>query len=89
MLCSSTFIKVDGHVVFSLVYKTILIALLQLKNRTSSLNELCYEFAMSYIWVTRKDNNSPRYDGKTHKVPEECLLNPPLDLSIGTPVTVY
>ena len=44
---------------------------------------------MSYIWVTWKDNNSLRYDGKIHKVPEECLVNPPEDLSIGTPVTVY
>ena len=44
---------------------------------------------MLYIWVTWKDNNSPRYDGKTHEVPEECLVDPPVDLFIGTLVIVY
>lgn len=44
---------------------------------------------MSYIAVTWKDNNSPRYDGKTHKIPSESLVDPPENLTIGTPVTVY
>jgi len=42
-----------------------------------------------YIWVTWKDNNSPRYDGKTHKVPKATLVKPPEDITVGQPVTVY
>ena len=42
-----------------------------------------------YIWVTWKDNNSPRYDGKTHKVPQDTLVDPPGKLDVGTAVTVH
>lgn len=44
---------------------------------------------MKYIWVTWKDNNSPRYDGKTHKVPQDTLVDPPEKLDVGADVTIY
>ena len=40
------------------------------------------------VWVTWRDNKS-RYDGKTHLVPRDVLLDPPTPLTIGTVVTVY
>ena len=39
---------------------------------------------MKYIWVTYRDNCSPRYGGKTHSVPIETIVDPPT----GTPVTI-
>lgn len=44
---------------------------------------------MEYVWVTWQDNNSPRYDGKTHKVPIDSLVDPPEDISVGQRVTVF
>ena len=44
---------------------------------------------MEYVWVTWRDNSSPRYDGKTHNVPTETIVDPPKELTVGTPVTIY
>ena len=44
---------------------------------------------MDYVWVTWKGNNSPKYDGKTHSVPAETIVDPPPELTEGTPVTIY
>ena len=44
---------------------------------------------MDYVWVTWKGNSSSRYDGKTHSIPIETIVDPPEKLSEGTPVTVY
>ena len=40
------------------------------------------------IWVTWKDNRS-RYDGKTHLVPRDVVIDPPTPLIVGTLVPVY
>ena len=40
------------------------------------------------IWVTWKENRS-RYDGKTHLVSRDVLIDPPTPLTVGTTVTVY
>lgn len=42
---------------------------------------------MDFVWITWEDNSSPRYDGKTHKIEKECLVDPPADLSISTEVS--
>lgn len=42
-----------------------------------------------YIWVTWQGNGKSSYNGKTHKVPMDTLVNPASDLKPGDSVSVY
>jgi len=42
-----------------------------------------------YVWVTWQENGHSRYNGQTHRIPYDSLVDPPLELSVGQPVEVY
>ena len=42
-----------------------------------------------WTWVTWVDNGKSAYNGKTHKVPVDTLINPTKEIKPGDRVTVY
>ena len=42
-----------------------------------------------WIWVTWVNNGRSCYNGKTHKVPQDTIVEPPEDLKEGDQITVY
>lgn len=42
-----------------------------------------------WIYVTWRGNGRSKYNGQTHKVRKDTLVNPPSDLKVGDSVVVY
>ena len=42
-----------------------------------------------WIYITWRGNGRSKYNGQTHKVLKDILVNPPSNLKVGDPVVVY